>query len=333
MIPRGLFACLLALILGAPVRGAAQTYLLVVTGIGGEPQYRASFEDWGTTLVTAAHERLGLPQDRIVYLCEAPETFAGSRKSTKANLDAAVREIAARAEPEALVVLVFIGHGSAVGGTARINLPGPDVTADDLAELLARFPTQRVVVANLASASGGFVPVLSGPRRTIITATRSPRERYQTVFPRFFVRAFAVDGADTDKDERVSVLEAFEFARREVSRHYEKENRLVTEHALLDDNGDGEGSTEPGPDASDGALATSLFLDTPAEAAVAVLPDDPELRALYETRLQLEQEVARLRARKTDLDPETYEAELERLALELARTSRTIREREARNPQ
>jgi hypothetical protein len=319
------------MLLLAPVSGSAQTYLLIVSGIGGEPQYRAWFDEWSTTLLTAAHDRLGIPEDRIVYLREDPDRFAGSRKSTKASLDTAVTEIASRAEPNALVVIVFIGHGSAVGGSARINLPGPDVSAEDVAALLARFPTQRLVVANLASASGDFVSTLSGPRRTIITATRSGRERYETVFAGFFVGAFASDGADTDKDERVSVLEAFEFARREVNRHYETGNRLVTEHALLDDNGDGEGSMEPDPQAGDGAVAAALFLDSPLEAAVAALPDDPALRALYELRQQLEGQIAALRARKNEFAPEAYESDLERLALELARTSRAIRERE-QNP-
>jgi hypothetical protein len=333
MMRRGTSAWLLALLSLAPAGGAAQTYLLVVSGIGGEPQYRAAFEEWSTTLLTAAQERLGLPTNQIVYLREDPEGYAGSRKSTKANLDAAVTEIAGRAEPDALVVIVFIGHGSAVGGSARINLPGPDVSAEEVAALLTRFPTQQLVVANLASASGDFLPILSGPRRTIITATRSGRERYETVFAGLFVGAFASDGADTDKDERVSVLEAFEFARREVTRHYETGNRLVTEHALLDDNGDATGSTEPDLQAGDGALAARLFLDNPLEAAIATLPDDPDLRALFEARQRLELEIATLRARKDQLAPEAYETEFERLALELARTSRAIREREARNPE
>jgi len=326
-------AWLVALLSLGPASGEAQTYLLVVSGIGGEAQYRASFDEWSTTLLTAAQDRLKLPADHIVYLCEDPDVVAGSRKSTKANLDAAVMEIASRAEPDALVVIVFIGHGSAVGGSARINLPGPDVSAEDIAALLTRFPTQQLVVANLASASGDFLPVLSGSRRTIITATRSGRERYETVFASFFVRAFASDGADTDKNERVSVLEAFEFARREVNRHYDTGNRLVTEHALLDDNGDSKGSTEPDPRTGDGAIAASLFLDNPLAAAVATLPDDPELRALYQARQRLEQAIATLRARKDELAPDIYESELERLALELARTSRTIRERETRNPE
>jgi hypothetical protein len=90
------------------------------------------------------------------------------------------------------------------------------------------------VLVNTASASGDFVPVLSGPNRVLVTATKTGFERNETIFGEFFVDAFASDGADTDKDNRVSVLEAFTYARREVTRRYEDSNRLLTEHALLE---------------------------------------------------------------------------------------------------
>jgi hypothetical protein len=72
-------------------------------------------------------------------------------------------------------------------------------------------------------------------------------ERNQTEFPSYFVQAFSDEGADADKDQRVSVLEAFTYARREVERFYEKGHLLVTEHAVLDDNGDGTAARRPIP--------------------------------------------------------------------------------------
>ena len=50
---------------------------------------------------------------------------------------------AARANDEIFVLL--IGHCSFDGKTAAFNLPGPDLTADDYAKLLQRFPTQKIV--------------------------------------------------------------------------------------------------------------------------------------------------------------------------------------------
>ena len=42
----------------APVR--AQTYLLVITGLGGEPAYEQRFHDLAATLVETARDRWGL---------------------------------------------------------------------------------------------------------------------------------------------------------------------------------------------------------------------------------------------------------------------------------
>ena len=135
------------------------------------------------------------------------------------------------------------------------------------------------------------------------------------------------EGADADKDERVSLLEAFSYARLEVERLYSRDNRLLTEHALLDDDGDGEGSMEPGLDAGDGRLASRFFLAAERPAVTEQAAGDPELAALLEQKRSLENAVADLSARKDDMDPGAYETELEALLLELAYTNRAIRER------
>ena len=317
---------LLALALvGSPAHAQGPVYLVVVSGLGGEPKYSDAFYDTAITLLGAAGDRLGIPSDQVVYLAEQPQrdTVRITGRSTKDGISRVLRDLAARAEADALIVIVLIGHGSAVGGASRINLPGPDLTADAFDVLLDRFPTQRIVVANTTSASGGWLETLSAPRRTIITATRSGGERYESYFGRHFADAFAADGADTDKNGRTSVLEAFLYARREVARTYEGDNRFLTEHALLDDDGDGEGSREPQAESGDGAIAARLFLDRPA----AVLDSDPELALLQQHQDSLQRELAALRARKDALPAIEYDRALERLLLEIARTGRAMRER------
>ena len=75
-----------------------------------------------------------------------------------------------------------------------------------------------------------------------MTATRNGAEQYNTLFGGYFVEALTSETADTDKNKRISVLEAFRFAKGEVAKAYEREGLLATEHALLDDNGDGLGT-------------------------------------------------------------------------------------------
>ena len=308
--------------------GAPSTHLIVVTGLGGQPDYSDLFFTQGRSLIEAARDRWGVPGANITWLAEAPDRApdAIAGRSTKEALEAAIAATAGRAAPADGVMIVLIGHGSAAGDESKINLPGPDVSGADLAVALEAFTTQTVAIVNTASASGGFVGELSGDRRIVVTATRSAREQERTYFGSYFVDAFLDDGADTDKDERVSLLEAFQFAAGEVARRYERDNQLLTEHALLDDNGDREGSAEPGATGADGALAGTFFLAAAGREVVEAAADDPELAALLAEKTRIETAIAELRRLRDTMDPAVYDAQLETLVLELAATNRAIRD-------
>jgi hypothetical protein len=185
-----------------------------------------------------------------------------------------------------------------------------------------------VVLVNTASASGPFIESLSAPGRTIVTATRNGAERFATLFGGFFVDALTADAADADKNKRVSVLEAFTYARGEVVKAYEREGIMLTEHALLDDSGDKEGTAQPAADGKEGRVAAILSLGSAASGEP--LPDDPKLRALYEERRTLERRVESLRLLKDSMDPQRYASELEKAVTELALKSRQIREAEGK---
>jgi hypothetical protein len=309
----------------------AQTRLVVISGLAGEPKYAESFHAWSNSLVDAARSRYGLADSSIVWLAESPGKAPGriAGRSSKEAIERTLDGLAARMRSGEQLVVVLIGHGSVQGDDgARLTLPGPDLSAADLARLLARHGSRRVAVIVAASSSGDFVPALSAPGRVVITATKSGFERNESLFGGHFVAALAGDGADADKDGRVSLLEAFTYATREVRRAYEQENRLLTEHALLDDNGDRSGSGEPGAAAKDGALARSFFLT--AGAATAGVSNDPRAAALRKEKEELESKIEALKARRDAMDAKAYEAELERLLVDLAATTRALRALEGR---
>ena len=232
----------------------------------------------------------------------------------------------ARARPADVVFIVLIGHGTFDGKVARFNLPGPDMTAADFAAALKPFATKNIVFVNTSSASGPFVAALAPVARVVVTATRSGAEQFATVFGGSFIDALASDAADADKNKRVSVLEAFNTAKAEVARAYQQRGVMLTERALLDDNGDGEGTMAPAPgsnDGKDGHVAAILSLGTPTEALK--LPDDPTLRRLYEERRALERRAEAVKLLKGSVDPAKYAAELEQALTDLARKSAEIR--------
>lgn len=319
---------ILALVLATPPL-CGQTSVVIVSGLAGDQAHRDKFHRWAVSFIDAAQDRFGIPEERIAYLAEsesiAPDRIDG--KSTKENIQQVLTDMALEAAPGETVFILLIGHGSFQGEESRLSLPGPDMSSADFAKTLDQFTAQLVALVNTTSASGDFIKDLSAPNRTIVTATASPFERNETIFGQYFVEAFVEDVADVDKDERISLLEAFEYARHEVVRAYEEQGLLLTEHAMLDDNGDGEGSAEPDPDETDGGLARQMFLQG-GEVMAAADTTDPRLVALYEEQRGLQQSIAGLRTRREEMDPAAYELELERLLLELARVSQEIRELE-----
>ncbi|HEX3159486.1 MAG TPA: hypothetical protein VHQ45_13275 [Gemmatimonadaceae bacterium] len=304
---------------------APTTHLLLITGAGGEPQYRAAFLEAGASMVDAAL-RLGLPKTHVTWLAEDPARDPAriSARSDRAGVERAFAALASQAGPADQVLVLLVGHGSAQGDVPRFNLPGPDLAAGDFARLLAPVKAGRVAFVNTASASGGFVPALSAHGRVVITATKSGAERNGTRFGTHFVRAYAADGADVDKDGRVSLLEAYTFARRETASVYERDRRLLTEHAQLDDDGDGTATAEPDGRTGDGQLARAFFVGgrTVARAGAAATP---ESAALEQRKAALEQRIADLRARKSSMAADVYERELEQLLVQLAQVNRQLR--------
>jgi len=313
----GRYVLLLLLVLARPA-AAQDTHLLVITGVGGDDEHANQFHQWATAIIDAAKERGGLTDDTITYLGDKPDLAPNRIKarSTRDNVQKAFVDLATRAQAADQVFIILIGHGSFDGKVAAFNLAGPDLSAEDYAGLLSKVLAQRIVFVNTASSSGGFLAPLAGPGRTIVAATKTGGERNETRFAQFFVEAFKDNAADTDRNGRVSVNEAFEYAKTKVAATYSKGGYIQTEHAALDDG-------------REGKLAGTLFLESDrAKMAATAKIADPELRALLDAQRVLENQVAALRLRKESMEPAEYERESEKLLTELALKTRAIRERE-----
>jgi hypothetical protein len=221
-----------------------------------------------------------------------------------------------------LLFVLLIGHGTFDGVDAKFNLVGPDLESSQWVELLAGIPAQLVLV-NTTAGSFPFIERLSGERRVVVTATDSLAQRFDTVFPAYFIEAFQGEGTDIDKNGRVSIWEAFFAASSAVRRHYQQRGQLATERALLDDNGDGMGREAAGS-GEDGSIASRTYLDRPLPGAA---PTDEVLVKLLQKRASLEAEIEELQIRRRFMPSEEYKQEFERLMIDLARTAREIRER------
>jgi hypothetical protein len=316
---RAMSVGLLSVLASASVASAGERYALIVTGASGGDAYEQKYAKWRTTLVATLHDKFGYKSEALVVLAETEGQ--GIQKSTRENVQRTLADFRRRLTKDDQLLVLLIGHGTTVDGEeAKFNLVGPDLSATEWADLLKPIPG-RLVFVNTSSASFPFLRKMAGRGRVVLTATDSSAQQFETVFPEFFISAFGDGGADVDKSGRVSIWEAFTYASAGVKQFYDQKGQLPTERPLLDDTGAGVGREAETP-GNDGAIARITYLQPDA---VIALPADTALATLMQRQADLQAELEALRARKESTPADQYDAELEKLLVELARVSIQIR--------
>src|SRR5207249_6279066 len=168
------------------------------------------------------------------------------------------------------------------------------MTVADWATALKKLSAQKVAFINTTSSSGAFLPAVAAPGRTVVTATRTGGERNEAMFGEFFVEAFGDAAADADRNGHVSVLEAFNYADNKVVKAYQQGGLLRTEHATLDDGGNGK------------LAATQYLTAHPADGGLKVDITDPAMRALVAEREAIQKAIDALKTKKDTSDPARY---------------------------
>ncbi len=273
---------------GSPA--AAATHFLIVEGLGGTQAYAERFRRQVEEMLPACLRTAG-DASRVRVLA--------GREATAEAVELAFGELARSVAPGDALAVFLVGHGTHDGRQYKLNIPGPDVSDEQLKLWLDSVPVARQLVVSTTSSSGGALERLKSPRRIVITATKSGRERTATVFGEFWAASFAAPEADTDKNESISALEAFRYAENKVQAYFADHQRLATEHPQL--TGDQAG----------GFLLARL-------GAAAELASDPAKRVLLDRRETLEREIGELTLRKDDLPQDRYLDALQELLLKLA---------------
>lgn len=288
--------------------------VVVIVGAEGSPEFGEQFKKWADRWDQAAKLRSA----QIVQIGREPESSnASDRQKLQSLLE---KEPKDGTQP---LWIVLIGHGTYDGREAKFNLRGPDFTDIELAEWLKPF-TRPLALIDCSSSSAPFVGRVAARDRIVITATRTGSEINYARFGDYLSTAITDSAADQDKDGQTSLLEAFLAASHGVDEFYKQGGRLVTEHALLDDNGDGMGiasswfeglrATRSARDGAplDGPRAHQWHLVlSPSEQVMS-----PDVRA---KRDQLELAIESLRSKKAVMPEAEYYVQLEKLLLELAK--------------
>jgi hypothetical protein len=266
----------------------AADFHLTVAGLGGEPDYESRFN-----MLAAESKKL-----------MGGEVLGGAA-ATKAGIQKALAGYAAQAKPEDTLVLLLIGHGNVDGSVFKFNVTGPDVTVDELRGWLDKIAGKQLVVIS-TSCSGAVLETLKRENRVVVTATKTGTEKNAVVFARYWVEAMRDAAADVDKNETVTALEAYNYAKQKTTGFYETQKRLATEHSVLDDN----------------TLAARLAVVRFGAAQKAM--NDPQKRLLLARKEELESAIDKLKFEKAAMPIAEYKSKLNALLLELARTQEEI---------
>ncbi len=323
-----LMVCLALPVSASGADGTGGRWAILVAGVSGDPdiqeQYLKEMKDLRATL----QGQLEFAFDHVYVLFDDPARDPAliQYKSTRENLQKVCHEIAAKVGKDDLVFVFLEGHGSFDQISYKLNLVGPDPTAEELAALLYSIPAQRFVVVNATSSSGASLTALSRKGSVVITSTKSGSERNQTHFGAFFVAALENNNADTDKSGRVSILEAFTYAAQKVEGYYGGQGQLQTEHPVLDDNGDRQGQAKPSPENGEGFLSRTTYLDSGAPLLTKGKLT-PEEEKMAKEAQALEQQIEALKYRKAAMRDEDYERQLESLLIRLAQINAKLRKK------
>lgn len=284
----------------APALTAAETHAIVVEGLAGDAVYAEQFERQSRTIGAALRSQSGVGNVLVL------RGEAATRDAVLEQL-ASMREKLEASDP---FVLILLGHGSYDDVEYKFNIPGPDLTGEDIVAALDALPATTQVLVNTSSASGAMAELAAAEGRIVVLATRSGVERHATRFGEFFADALDDDAADTDKNGRISVQEAFRYAERQVANYYERSNQLATEHPVID-----------------GGPADRVSLARIGGPAPAVV--DTALAALIAERDALNADIDDLRRTREELPAAEYQSALLDKMLELARLEDAIEARQA----
>jgi len=306
---------LAAFVLFLPVSIFADSSALIVRGVAGSPEHEMKFDKWTEGTQKALVEKFGFSSDRVIVLSD--------KKSAQAEIQKAFATLKQQLKPADTFFLFFIGHGSGEDGVYKFNISGPDYTADDYNKLLSTLPVGRIVIVLGTPASGAAIEKFAGKNRVVITATRSGQEGNDIVFYDYFLEALDSPAADEDKDQKISVWEAFKYAVAGTERFYKEEGRLATEHPQISDNGT-EKTGVTSKEIPLVARATSFQVDRP------IVSGDPKLQALLNQRREIEQKIEDLRINKNVIPETEYDKQMESLLVQLALKNQEIRQQEAK---
>lgn len=278
---------------------------LIICGHPGDAEHQTLFADAVTKLRQGLTENFDFAEDHVSVMFgvdpdgPAALDFPTAGPATSEAVSAAIVELRSALQPDDALWVIVVGHSHFDGRMVWINLPGPDVNQEDFGRLFRDLPCREQLFWLSVPASGYCLKPLAARGRVVISATEADLEVNATLM------AFALaeellptaehPAADVDQDGLLTLRDLYLAVARNTVQRYLADMLIVTEHALLDDNGDGRGTElqrdylteeeggrkragfkpthQPG---GDGTLAGAIQLPLSPVSALSALPVLPE---------------------------------------------------------
>ncbi|QDV88464.1 hypothetical protein [Planctomycetes bacterium TBK1r] len=238
----------------AAAASVANRRMLICCGLPGDDRHREQMTAAIESLITTSQTVLGVPPEQLTILAgdEVMQSALQPLHSetgicTRDTLETALADAAKTLKPSDAYWVLMIGHSHPYGAESQFNVSGRDINQSQFAQAAAAIECHEQVFWLTQPLSGFWIKPLARPGRIILTATEADLEFTATEMP--YALAAVLDGSadtqtlhDIDGDGTLSLLDLYLATSIEVTARFRAIDRLQTEHAQLDDNGDGRGS-------------------------------------------------------------------------------------------
>jgi len=225
-------------------------WLVILCSLSGDEEHERKLNQSVKQIVASAEPVFSVPPTRLRVLVgssETASTIPDAKPCSRGSISDLFSELITKSDVDSEYLFFIIGHAHLDGKNSQFNIDGPDIDQFEYAKLVEKLPGKNQLHWIGLPASGFWIRPLSNPNRTIITATEPDLELTATEMP--YALGDILSGTashskleDIDGDGQVTLLDLYLAVNIEVHQRFVSEEYLPTEHAQLDDNGDGRGS-------------------------------------------------------------------------------------------
>ena len=229
-------------------------WLLLCCGLPGDADHRDRLTAACEKIIAAAQPTLGVPPEQLLVLAgddEMRDALSRQAKEvgvcTSESVAEAMKRLSGTVQADDACWVMMLGHAHLYDAKSQFNVLDADFDQSQFAQWAKPLACREQVFWLTMPISGFWIKPLSSPSRVIISATEADLEFTGTEMPYALADVLSGDGQeqslqDVDQDGSLSLLDLYLATNLEVHGRFRSMDRLQTEHAQLEDNGDGRGS-------------------------------------------------------------------------------------------